>query len=98
MKAKAVFASVLLILGLIICLSAAACMDGGASWVEGAVRGVVGIILLAVSAFVGRNIEASEYEQDNNYFVEYCENDAIATESVYRALEDMDISEREDVS
>lgn len=65
MKAKSIVAVVLLVIGLLICFGAAGAMDAGASWVEGAIRGVVGIIFAAVGAFLGKDIEFGETEDND---------------------------------
>lgn len=60
MKAKSIAAVVLLIVGLLMCFGAAGAMDAGAGWVEGAIRGAVGIIFTAVGVILGKDIEFEE--------------------------------------
>lgn len=65
MKAKLIITAVLFTMGLLICFSAAASMDAGASWITGAIRGAVGIIFMAASAVLGKNIEVVDAEEDD---------------------------------
>lgn len=64
MKVKSIIAAVLLTIGLLVCFSAAGSMDAGASWVEGAIRGTIGIIFMSASAILGKDIDADAEEDD----------------------------------
>lgn len=64
MKVKHIASVVLLIVGLLICFSAAASMDAGASWMAGAVRGAVGIIFMSAGAVAGKDMEFEETEEE----------------------------------
>lgn len=64
MKTKEIIAAILFTIGLLVCFSAAASMDAGASWVTGAIRGAVGIIFAAASVVLGKDVEVEETEED----------------------------------
>lgn len=60
MKVRTIIAVALIVVGLLVCFGAAGAMDAGASWIEGAIRGAVGIIFLTTGAILGKNIEFEE--------------------------------------
>lgn len=66
MRPKMVIAAVLLVIGLLVSFSAAAIMDAGASWTDGAIRGVVGIIFMSIGGVLGKyaKFEEVEIEED----------------------------------
>lgn len=66
MKTRSIIAAILFTIGMFVCFSATASMDAGASWIVGAIRGAIGIIFVAASAFLatGIELEMSEDEDD----------------------------------
>lgn len=98
MNAKSIIAAVLFTVGLLICFGAAGSMDAGASWMEGAIRGAVGIIFMAVGAVLGKGVEFYEQTDGFSECVEYCEEDATVTQALYEFVKENDISERGDAS
>lgn len=60
MKVRTIIAVALIVVGLLVCFGAAGAMDAGAGWVEGAIRGTVGIIFLTAGAILGKSIEFEE--------------------------------------
>lgn len=99
MKAKSIITAVLLIIGLLICFSAAASMDAGASWITGAIRGAVGIIFMTAGAVLGKRSEFYEQTDDCSKYpddiVEYCEADVTTTQAIYEFFKENGISEQE---
>lgn len=73
MKTKSIIAAVLLTIGLLVCFSAAGSMDAGASWIEGAIRGAVGIIFMSAGAILSRGMEFHEENDDRSECFERCE-------------------------
>lgn len=98
MKAQSIIAAILLTIGLLVCFSAAGSMDAGASWVEGAIRGTIGIIFMSVAAVLSKDTKFYESTDARSECVEYCEADVIATQAVYEFLKETGVSEQEDIS